>query len=126
MCSSMMPTARRVLTSGTTTGQFIPMTGWIPAINVKEMKALLQLRDKTDNFQVQVALQTADVDTDTPNTALGKGTFAAANGKSSTGMLVVSANVDGAYFVRWGVFVKNSSGTALERGEVLLSVGFRS
>ena len=73
----MMPTARRVLTSGTTTGQFIPMTGWIPAINVKEMKSLLQLRDKTDNFQVQVALQTADVDTDSPNSALGKGSFAA-------------------------------------------------
>ena len=126
MCSSMMPTARRTLTSGTTTGQFIPMTGWIPAINVKEIKALLQLRDKTSNFQVQVGQQTADVDTDTPNTPIGKGNFAVANGKSTTGMLNVGPDVDGAYFVRWGVFVKNGSGTALERGEVLLSVGFRS
>ena len=78
------------------------------------------------NFQVQVAQQTADVDTDTPNTPIGKGNFASANGKSTTGMLTVSGDVDGAYFVRWGVFVKNGSGTDLERGEVLLSVGFRS
>ena len=84
MCSSITRTSRRVITSGGPAQQFVPMTGWVPAIGVSHIKALMQLRDRTSNFEVQVAQQTADVDTDDPNNPVGKGLFQDTDGKSTS------------------------------------------
>ena len=47
-------------------------------------------------------------------------------GKDCSPLLDVSGDVDSHFYVRFGVAVRNSSGTALERGEVSLLVSTRT
>lgn len=122
MGAVVLPASRRVLSSGSTTTQFIPMSGWVPAVLFREVKALLQLRDRTANFEVAFALQTAAVDPDQPDAPVVKGSYVNTNTKSCTGLLDITTDVDADFYVRFGVSVRNGTGSTFERGEVILAV----
>ncbi len=102
------------------------MTNWVVALGVKEAKVLLQLLDRTANFQCGWGLQVATTDTDAPSNPVLKGTYRTTNGKECSGVVSLGTDVDDAFFVRFGVFVKRGSGTNTERGQVSLAVGTRS
>jgi len=108
--------------SGSATPEFVPLTKWIPAAMVKYIKVLLQLRDRTGQFQVAVALQTAATDPDSPDSFVVKGTYLATNSKQVLALTDVSSDVDSKFYVRFGIAVKNGAGSNLERGEVRLTV----
>lgn len=125
MCATLLPEVTKTLTCASTTEQVVAFTNWVPAISVKWLKTVIDVITRTTNFQAQLALQTATVDPDSPNAWILKDTWLTATGKDCSGMIDVSADVDGHFYVRFGIAVKNGTGTALERGEVSLLVSTR-
>ena len=79
------------------------------------------------NFRVTAAIQVADTDRrKNPGAWTDIGSYLTENGANNSGLVNVSTTVDGKFWVRFGVGVMNSSGTALERGAVSLTVSARS
>lgn len=88
---------------------------------MNEAKVLLQLENRTSNFQVTWGIQTASTDTDAPDAPIAKDlTYIDTNTKETSGVVNLSADLNTKFFVRLGIFVKNSSGSAFERGEVTM------
>jgi len=126
MCASLHPESTQNLTSGSGASEFIPYTNWIPAMSVKWVKAIIDLMSRTQNFEARFALQTATTNPDVPNAPVLKDSWINSTGKVLSSFLDVSADVDGHFYVRFGVAVRNGTGTALERGEVGLLVSTRT
>ena len=108
--------------SGSTAPQFVAVTGWMPAMSVRRIKFIIDVIERSPNLYVAVAIQTATTDTDLPGTWVVKGGWRSTTGKNCSGMLDISTDVDDDFFVRIGLGSKNSSGSALERGEVSLAL----
>ena len=121
----VFPRKTKNLVSGLTTAEYVPFTRWIPAIAIKEVKTLLEMAG-SPNFRVTAAIQVADTDRNSPGAWTDIGSYLTENGANNSGLVNVSTTVDGKFWVRFGVGVKNSTGTSLERGEVSLTVSARS
>ena len=104
--------------SGGTTPQYVAVTGWMPAMGIRQIKFILDIMSRTGGLEVSVAIQTATDDPDSPDGWIPKGGWQDTTGRTCSGRLDISADVDPKFFVRFGLGTKNTSGSALERGEV--------
>jgi hypothetical protein len=126
MCVKYFGPSNRDLISGSTSPTTIWITGWLPALSAKKIKSLIRLDDSSDNFQVQLAIQTAETDTDSPDTAIAKGVVIGSDIRVCSGVLDITTDVASKFFVRVGLIYKNSGGTAMERGKVSVAFGLEA
>ena len=84
------------------------------------------MNGSTTNFRATAALQVADTDRNNPGAWTDIGSYLTDDGANNSGIVGVAATVDSKFWVRFGVGVKNNSGSAMERGEVSLTVTARS
>jgi hypothetical protein len=117
---------KKLISNSTTVVIAEPFTPWMPAISVKYVKALIELVDRTTNYKVSWALQTATSDPDSPDAWVQKQNYKNSNGRHCDGILDVSTDVDGKFWVRLGAVSLNESGALLENGDVAITFTFRS
>ncbi len=121
MASFVLPTARQVVQSGATLpAQWVPMTGWIPAISVKKCRILMQLEDTVGNLQAKPGYQVATTTTKSPGSRYEIGSYRGSDGKYVDD-LSSTTFIDGHMWVRFGVICYLSS-TGYGQSEVHLSV----
>ena len=123
--------SNRLIAYGTDT-IFVPNTGWMPSLGMEKIKAILMRAGNavvgTGQHQFKLAVQVALVRTDKPEPwgAVGT-TWYNDGGESCTTEIDISADTDGALFVRFGVAHKLSLGTAsLGQTDVELQVSYES
>ena len=128
MCTTSFPPITKTVSSGSETAQFIPFTNWMLAIAANEIKVLIDVIERTTDFEVQLAIQTAQTDTTKPDTPLAKGNVLSVTGKNCSGMIDIKTDVTPKFYVRFGLLVKNASGqgTGFNRGQVMLAVTTRT
>lgn len=115
------PARTMVLDSALTASEGIPVTPWIPAVGISDIRAVARIRDidHTDIVEVTPAYQTAATDTDSPDTpwvALGDvGSGTASWAKAADPDVYQRAHdgdglsLSGKFFIRFGLLIKNAS-----------------
>ena len=126
MCVKCFGPFSRDLISGSTAPTTVWVTGWLPALSAKQIKSLIRMDDSSDNFQVQLAIQTAETDTESPGSVIAKGAVVGSDSLVCSGVLDISADVASKFFVRVGLIFKNSSGASMERGKVSVAFGLEA
>ena len=119
MSFQSFPPVRRTFASASSTAQFTALTGWVPAIQQRYLKALFDVQDATAQFRVQLAYQTAEANPEAPDSPATAGSEISANGKVNTGRITLStANTDAKYWIRFGVVTRSSVDGTYAKGEV--------
>ena len=120
------PVQNQNLTVASATVTYVTATGWLPAMGYQNVKALLELIDKSGNFSVSVGFQTAATDPTSPDSWAGLETtpnyLLAIGAKDCTAVVDLTSTLDSKFWIRFGYAIKNSSGTSLTRGDVRLTV----
>ncbi|MFA6958392.1 MAG: hypothetical protein WC538_21200 [Thermoanaerobaculia bacterium] len=123
-CAGITPDKSvRVQSSSTSAWTYAATSDWLPAIGVDWLKAVLMMRQAT-NLTAHVAYQVAPVRTDKPDAwVTGFDADITANGARTTGIRTISGATGPAFFVRFGVAYKATSGSFAE-GEMLMQSSF--
>lgn len=119
MSFQAFPPVRRTLASASSTAQFTPLTGWVPAIQQRYLKALFDVQDASSEFRVQLAYQTALANPEAPDSPFTAGSEISGNGKVNTGRITLSTtNTDAKYWIRFGVMTRSTVDGTYAQGEV--------
>jgi len=108
--------------SGADSLRFEAFTEWFPAMGMDYVKAILKLKSLTQQFQCQLAVQTAAVRTSAPDswTTLDQMT----SSDRCTTMVDVTSTLTGKMYVRFGIAYNCSSGTTNSQADVTLQLSF--
>ena len=126
MCVKYFGPTTRSLVSGSTTATFIPLTPWVAALSAKQLKSLIRVANSTGNFKSQLGIQTAAVDTDSPDAPIAKGQPITSDSTVCSGVIDITNDVAAKFYVRGGLLISNESGTALERADVSFAIGLEA
>lgn len=111
--------------NSTTVVMALSYTPWMPAISATHLKALVEVVERTTNYEVALAIQTATADPDAPDAWTALGTYTTATGRTCQGLFDIRTLVDSKFWFRAGLLSRNTSGTALESADVALTVTLR-
>lgn len=125
MCDRIVGPVRNTnLVSSDASATYVALTDFMPAIGFQTVRGLLELIAKSGTFSVAVAYQTADTDPTSPNAwAALESTpewLSAQGDKDCTDD--VTLDTGGTFWIRFGLAIKNSTGTSLTRGDVQLTI----
>ena len=113
-------------TNGTTgTPVRVPIMKWRRAIDVRTLKLLIQLQQKSAQFQGRCVWRYATTDPDSPSTWSVIGSWVSTNDtKVCTGIVDLSAdaNLLAAMWFQIGFEFANVSGTAIETGDATVLI----
>lgn len=132
MASFVLPPATLIAACDSTTAQFIPCTQWVPAIGVKRLLAVIEVNNVTTGvgtaFRILPCFQRADWDPSRPDAyqsiTLTGWTELQGNGRKLYPLVDITAigatgdEIRDSYWVRFGFYVKRSTGSTYAQGEV--------
>jgi hypothetical protein len=125
MSAFELPSFTAVLqTNGTSTYLYRPFGGMIPAIAVAQVKALVEIHDKTTNWRCQFAWRVYNnANSPGPWQTLGN-VYSTNDTFNCTGLIDLSANstLNDGMWVEFGIGVSNSTGSAVESAWVRATV----
>ena len=106
------------LITNVTSDAFYPATGWMPAAGVEEVRASIEVVERTNNLSVRCGYQVADVvDSASPGKALGSAVTD--NGVSfGTSFTNVTSDTQGKQLIRFGYLFANATSTSQSTGRV--------
>ncbi len=91
-----------------------PLTRWGSTADVHKIRPSMEMRVSSGNAKIQFGYQLAN-DPDSPETAVTVGSFLASEGfLYGSSFTDIASQTDGYLYVRWGVWVQNSTGTKIE------------
>ncbi len=104
-CAQTTPEQQASLSTTTTANAIHWFTGWMLVVGLDKLKATIKNRSiiGTATFQTQLAMQTAAVRTDNPDTPLTLDSALQGAGERCSGVEDVAANTDDVFWVRFGV-----------------------
>lgn len=108
--------------SGVNSPRYEAYTDWIPVMGLDKIKALLRLQGLTNQFQCQLAYQTAAVRTDQPDawSTLDQMTTV----DRCTGVIDITSATAGKFYIRFGIAYNLSSGSTNSQADVSLQVSY--
>ena len=120
-CGQTSPESQ-VHLSTTTTDPTYHWFGWMPAIGLDHVKAVLRSHAVSGNFQVRLAMQTALIRTEQPEAPTTLDQLLVGDGERCTGVISVADSTSTKFFVRFGVAYSLSSGSALGQADLSFAV----
>ncbi len=124
-CGILTPSITKHLAStftGANSLRFEPYTDWFPVIGLDVLKAILKLRGVTNQFQGQLAFQTAVCRTDNPDAWATLDQMTSSD--RCTGVLNVTSALAGKFYVRFGIGFNISSGSTNSQADVTLQLSY--
>lgn len=124
-CGILTPAITKHLAStftGANSLRFEAFTEWMPVIGLDKLKAILRLRSLTNQFQCQLAYQTAAVRTDNPDAWATLDQLTSTD--RCTGVLDVSSALAGKFYVRFGLAYNISSGSTNSQADATLQLSY--
>lgn len=122
-CNSVTPVISKRLVTVSTVQAFEWYTDWIPAAAITRIQSVLKSKGVSGNIAVQVAIQTASIRPDDPDSPSVVGSVLSGAGELSSSVADVTAPFSGKYFVRFGVAYGLTGGT-LAQGDVSLLLAY--
>ena len=127
MCMTLLRRrSKKLLSNSTTVEMWDAYTPWMPAMGVKLLKVLIEVMERTANYKVALAIQTATADPNAPDAWVVLGSYINATGRHCQGNFDVGTAVDGKFWFRIGAASLNTTGQALESGDVVLTPTMRT
>lgn len=124
-CGVFLPPWRDHLVAVSTTRQFVPVTGWLPALGVLKIEGAVVVSSVTGNFVAIFTYRTAEASPDLPSAWDTTGIGSAFNGgEQNTGELPVTTT--GMMWVQIGVMYYLSSGSTPGNADLSVLLGIRS
>ena len=109
----------------TTSNQYVPITGWMPALGVVKVQGTIVVSSLVGNFRVILTYRTATASPESPGLwdSTGIGSAITADGESNTGELAVTTT--GKMWIQLGLRYELTSGSALGQADVSVLPGIR-
>ena len=121
-CGNTGTSATHSLHTTSTTVAYTWYTPWMPATGLDNIIAVMILTGLSGNFQAQLAIQTADVRPEAPNSPSLLGSAQTTTTPYCTGAVSVASSTASAMWVRFGIAANLTSGSALGQADVTLMV----
>lgn len=108
------------LVAVSTTNQFVPITGWMPAMSVVKFAATYVVASLTGNFQVKLTYRTATTSPESPDAwdTTGLGSLVSANTEDNSGELTPTTT--GKMWIQLGLMYSLSSGSTPGQADVMV------
>lgn len=122
-CNSLLPAVSKRLTSLSTTAAYEWFTDWLPAATMLRAQSVMKAKAVSGNLVIQVAMQTAAVRPDDPDSPVTVASTQSGAGETCSDVGDVTSGLAGKYFVRFGIAYSLSSGS-IGQGDVSLQVAY--
>ncbi len=105
---------------------FIPMTGFGSTAGVHQVRPSMEMRASSGACEIKFGYQLAN-DTESPETAVAVGSFLSSEGFSyGSSFTDISSATELKLYIRWGVWVQDTSGTKIEMCRASIRVDIES
>jgi hypothetical protein len=123
----LMQTRTATVSATSTTAVFTPLTGWMPTVNITQLRCVVSVVNRTTNLQVTLGIQSALVDPENANAPAACGAAISTAGRTFRDVDVTQAatgNVNANMWFRIGVLAA-STGATVETGTVAVTPSFK-
>jgi len=124
--NSLVGKTGRTLSTVSTTMAYEWLSDWTSAMSVDSVKAIVECRNLTGNFECKLAYQVAAIREDNPSAPVAVGAYQSTNGAMCTGSVNISSDTASAMLVRFGVGYDLSSGSSLGTADTFLEVAYNN
>lgn len=126
-CSAAMSLVQRRLAAlSSSETQLEWYTDWMPAIGLDNVQGVLKNKAVTGNFESRMAMQTAAIRTDNPDSPILLESSYQASGERCSSVLSIATDLLSKCFVRFGVGYHLSSGSTPGQSDTSLELAYNS